>query len=384
MTALHIAVLGHIRHPVARPFMGGMEAHCWHLVQALCDRGHEVTLFAAGDSDAPGNLHPVIPRHYDADLPWHDWHGSDRLNDLLDSAYGGILGTLASGAFDLVHNNSLHRFPPRLARRERLPTLTSLHVPPFGPLRRAVHASAAPWSHFTVCSAEQRKQWWPDGAPDEAHLVPNGIDLNVWPYQPQGNGSAVWAGRITPTKGAEVAVQAARMADIPLTLFGAIEHRDYFEERIRPHLGGDIRYGGHLSQTELAREIGAASVFLFTPLWDEPFGLVAAEAMACGTPVAALPMGAVAEVLGEDGGVLARDCAVEALVDAMYRALALPRKAVHDRAAARYGIERMVSHYEALYLRALDGAADRTVGPVEFEPVELPSLSTDKRLEAAE
>ena len=73
MRALRIAVIGHLRHPITRPFMGGMEAHTWHLVRGMQARGHEVVLFASGDSDPGLPLHPVIPRHYDLDYPWTRW-----------------------------------------------------------------------------------------------------------------------------------------------------------------------------------------------------------------------------------------------------------------------------------------------------------------------
>jgi glycosyltransferase involved in cell wall biosynthesis len=371
---LRIALVTHVRHPVARPFMGGMEAHAWHLARALDARGHEVTLFASGDSDAPGRLQAIVPRHYDADLPWHAWRGTERLNALLDSAFAAILAPLRDGGFDIVHNNSLHRYPPRMARRDGVPMLTSLHVPPFDALHRAVLAAPAPWARFTVCSQAQTARWWPDGAPDVAHVVPNGIDLADWPFRPRGDGSAVWSGRLTPTKGAEIAVEAARRAGLPLTLFGTIEHRDYFEARIRPHLGGDIRYGGHLSQADLAREIGRASVFLFTPLWDEPFGLVAAEAMACGVPVAALPNGAVPEVV-RGGGAVASDVSAAALSAAIREALAIQRATVRAEAERRFGIERMVGDYEALYARAIAARPARTPPDPGFAEIELPGAA---------
>ena len=369
--ALRIALVGHLRHPIGRPFMGGMEAHSWHLARALVRRGHDVTVLASGDSDVPGQLHPVLPRHYDAELPWHDWHGTDRLNALLDASFAGVVDALADGGFDVVHNNSLHRYPPRFARRDGVPMLTSLHVPPFGPLRRAVHGSAAPWSHFTTCSQLQRRRWWPDGAPAQAHVVPNGIDLGEWPFVPRGDGSAVWSGRITPNKGAPVAIEAARRADLPLTLFGAIEHRDHFEDEIRPRLGDGIRYGGHLPQTELAAEIGRASVLLFTPLWDEPFGLVAAEAMAAGVPVAAIGNGAVAEVVGEAGAIADRPDAA-ALARAIPAACAVPRRVAHDRAAARFSLDAMIDAYTGLYARAMAGRPADGPPRVGFAPHELP------------
>ncbi|WP_282603873.1 glycosyltransferase [Paracoccus sp. PARArs4] len=355
--ALRIAVVAHLRHPIATPFMGGMEAHAWHLVRGLRARGHQVTLYAAGDSDPDFRIHPIIARHYDQDYPWHDFHGTDVLNAVLDDAFARCTEALDRGGHDIVHNNSLHRFPPRHAFANRMPMVTSLHVPPFDGLRRAVQDSAAPWSRFTVCSAQQAGLWWPAGAPESAEVVGNGIDLRLWPFAPTGDGSAVWAGRITPTKGTHLAAQAARIAGVPLTIFGTIEHRDYFEDMVRPHLGGDIRYGGHLEGRELAENLGRSSVMLFTPQWQEPFGLVAIEGMACGLPVASTRIGATPEVIGDCGSFAAPDDAA-GLARVLTRAMRIPRHAPRRRVERLFSLDRMLDRYEANYRQAIDAARD--------------------------
>ncbi|MBF9034305.1 glycosyltransferase [Rhodobacterales bacterium HKCCE2091] len=376
MAALRIAIVSHIRHPIAEPFMGGMEAHSWHLARGLRARSHDVTLFASGDSDAGVPIRPICPEHYDRAYPWHDFHGTDALNDFLDTSFAGVLDDLQDGGFDVVHNNSLHRYPPRLARRDRVPMLTSLHVPPFDALLRAVHEAAAPWSRFTVCSARQGQAWWPAGAPPEAHVVANGIDLADWPYSGQGDGSAVWAGRITPNKGTHLAAEAARIAGVPLTIFGTVEHRDYFETEVRPRLGAGIRYAGHLPAPDLARAFGAASVALFTPHWDEPFGLAAIEAMACGLPVAATDMGAVREVIG-DCGVFAPAGDAPRLASALLAAREIPRLRPRTRVERRFGLSGMLDRYETLYRMAVDGVA-APWPDARFPPIELPPRSAHR------
>ncbi|MBP0484120.1 glycosyltransferase family 4 protein [Sagittula salina] len=369
---MRIAVVSHIRHPIAAPFMGGMEAHSWHLVRGLVARGHDVTLFASGDSDPGGaRLVPVVAHHYDRDYPWGDYHGSQVLNAHCDAGFTAVLPMLASGDFDVIHNNSLHRYPPRLARRDRIPMLSSMHVPPFGALQQAVHDSAAPWSRFTVCSNAQRRAWWPEGAPPEAHVVGNGIDLSAWPFRAEGDGTAVWAGRITPNKGLHLAVQAAAVADLPLRIFGTMEDAAYFERAVRPHLTEAIRYEGHLPGDLLANEICRASVLLFTPLWDEPFGLVAIEAMACGVPVAATEMGAVREVIG-DAGCYAPPDDVTALARALRRATAIDRQVPRTRVAERFSLEAMLDAYEELYERCMAGVRAGQLPEVRFAPIMLP------------
>ncbi len=283
---MRIAVLAHARQPVARPFAGGMEALCWHLVAGLSARGHEVVLFASGDSDPRFTLDPLCDEHHERTFPGREHQGDPALIAHVDTCYAGACERIAAGGFDVLHNNSLSRLPLSRDLTEQVPTVTSLHVPPYDALRHFVKESHGPRHRLTVPSQAQMQLWWPEGAPTGVSVLHNGIDPDAWPFQPSGNGSAVWSGRIAPVKGTHLAIAAARIAGIPLTLFGPIEDRAYYDAEVAPHLGGAIRYGGHRDDRTLAAEIGRASVYLFTPGWDEPFGLVAAEAMACGVPVA--------------------------------------------------------------------------------------------------
>lgn len=349
---MKIALLAHLRHPIAPPFAGGMEAHSWHLAKGLAARGHDVTLFASGDSASrlPDGvtLHPIVDRHYDVDFPWHRFHGTEALNTWQDAVFERLCNHLRTAAFDVVHNNTLHRYPPQMAFGEGIPMVTSLHVPPFDGLRRAVRTSTSPWSQFTVTSKRQMGLWWPDGAPAGASVLYNGIDPQDWPFVAEGNGTAVWAGRITPTKGPHLAVHAARHAGVPLRLFGAIENRDYFDKEVRPLLDMDAQYGGHLAGDRLAREIGAASAMLFTPTWDEPFGLAAIEAMSCGVPVAATDMGAVREVICEAGRYAAADD-IPALATALTATMDIPRRIPARRVRQWFTIKAMIDRAEQLY-----------------------------------
>ncbi|MTH64061.1 glycosyltransferase [Paracoccus sp. DK608] len=355
---MRIAVIGHLRHPITRPFMGGMEAHTWHLVRGLQARGHEVVLFASGDSDPGLPLHPVIPRHYDLDYPWHDFRGTQRLNALLSVWHEAMMRDILAGGFDIIHNNGLHALPLQTAAWQRVAMLTSLHVPPFHTLRKAVQDCVAPWSLVTACTGRHLADYWP-APPPQAHVQSNGIDLADWPFRAAGNGQAVWAGRITPNKGPHLAIAAARLAGIPLTLFGAIEDESYFRDQIRPVLSGGIRYAGHLESHDLAQQIGRASVALFTPLWDEPFGLAAIEAMACGLPVAAIRNGAVDEVIGEAGAYAAPDAPdlARALAQAIARAVKIPRHIPRARVERLFSLDRMLDGYQALYHDAMAGRA---------------------------
>lgn len=328
-----------------------MEAHAWHLARGLAARGHAVTLFAAGGSEAGVPLVPLTPEPYEARFPWALWRDAPALHAHLDAAHAAALARIHAEGFDVVHNAGLHRFPPRHARARRQPTVSAMHVPPFDALHRAIQGSAAPWHLVAVPSRRQRARWWNE-PPPEARVVPNGIDLALWPFRAQGDGSAVWLGRIVPNKGTGLAARAARIAGVPLLVLGAVEDRAYFEAEVAPHLGGGVRYGGHLEGAALAEALGRASALLFTPMWDEPFGLAAIEAMATGLPVAAFDNGAVREVVGPCGAYAPAGDA-EALAGALRRAMGMSRRAARARVEARFTLDAMIAGYEACYREAV-------------------------------
>lgn len=348
---MRIALLAHCRHPIAAPFAGGLEAYTWNLADGLTRRGHEIVLFASGDSDPRFTLDPVIPVHQEGRFPGLEHRGDTALRAHLDDGYAAALDRIGAGRFDILHNNSLSRLPLDAARLAAVPTVTSLHVPPYDALCWFVQASAVPGHRITATSRSLLHAWWPDGAPAQAELLHNGIDPSAWPFRERGDGSAVWSARIAAVKGAHHAIAAARSTGLPLTLFGPIEEPDYWDAHIAPELGGSIRYGGHLDGPALAAEIARASVFLFTPRWDEPFGLAAIEAMACGLPVAGFDRGAAAEIVGEAGCLV--PCGDEtALAAAIGAALAIPRPVPRARVLRLFTHDLWLDRCEALYARS--------------------------------
>lgn len=347
---LNVAVVAHLRHPIAEPFMGGMEAHCALLVRTLIAGGHDVTLFASGDSAADLPLHPIAPRAYESEMPWALWHARPELGDWLDDAYAEAWAAIRRGGFDIVHNNSLSAPIHDWALRDGVPMVTSLHVPPFARLRDAIARNAAPWMHLTVTSHSQHPLW--DGVADGRIAVAyNGIDLDRFAVSRDRGPRALWCGRITPNKGTREALLAATAAGIALDIAGPVDCSDYLAE-VSPLITGAHRYLGHLSAAALAEHMRAARMLVCTPCWDEPFGLVAAEALACGTPVAALDRGALREVVGDCGAVAHT---VEELAAAM-RTMDVAPDACRARAEALFGAPAMVGRYAESYAAAIAAA----------------------------
>jgi glycosyltransferase involved in cell wall biosynthesis len=245
----------------------------------------------------------------------------------------------------VVHNNCLHHLPVAMARLVGVPVISTLHTPPTPWLESAIQAGPRPVL-FTAVSAHTARAW--RHAVPAVRVIRNGVDLGRWRPGP-GGGPLVWSGRLVPEKGADLAIRAARMAGMPLELAGPVGDRDYFAARIRPMLGGDVRYHGHLRREELAVLLGSASACLVTPRWDEPYGLVAAESLACGTPVCGFARGALPEILNDRCAVLTSPDDVRQLAQAIPAAAGLPRRHARAQAAAHCSQDQMIGAYQDLY-----------------------------------
>lgn len=346
---LRVAVIAAARFPISEPFAGGLESHTWFLARALRARGHAVTVFAAPGSDPElgveylpvGTVDFSAAARADVSMGPEWWMAEHH-------AYLSLMLDLADrpDRFDVVHNNSLHHLPIAMAPMLRTPIVTTLHTPPTPWLESAIRARPDHGVVFAAVSAHTAAAWRPV-VPD-AVVVRNGIDLEGWSAGP-GGGPLAWAGRITPEKGTHLAIEAARIADRPLLVAGPIADRDYWRCEVAPRLGGAIRYAGHLPQRELRDLVAAASAMLVTPCWDEPYGLVVAEALACGTPVAGFAIGALPELVDERCGRLVPPGDVDALAAAIPEVTALPRSAARARAERDWAHPRMVDEYVALY-----------------------------------
>lgn len=347
---LRVCVIASSRFPVAEPFAGGLEAHTHALTRALREDGHEVSLFAAPGSDpALGAQNLPVASFRSSSSAREDVGWTSETWMAEHHAYLDLMMALAEGRhgrFDVVHNNSLHHIPLAMSRLLPMPLLTTLHTPPLAWLESASRV-AGPQVAFTAVSRTVAEAW---RDVVDAEVVLNGVDTDRWTPGP-GGGPAVWLGRLVPEKAPHEAIDAARSAGLALDLAGPVHDTAYVRAEVEPRLGPDVRYRGHLRGADLRRLVGAASVSLVTPRWAEPFGLVAAESMACGTPVAAWAAGALPEIVEPATGRLVEVGDVAGLGRAALAAAALDRDDVRRRAVARFDQRRMVASYVGLYRR---------------------------------
>ncbi|PZO71564.1 MAG: glycosyltransferase family 4 protein [Sphingomonas taxi] len=357
---MRIAIIAHLKHPISEPFAGGLETHTHLLARGLRKRDHDVTVFASTRSDKTLGLEAICDETALEEV------GVAEATDVAffreHHAYLKLMTDLASREFDVIHNNALHYLPVAMADTIPTPMVTTLHTPPFCWLESGVRLCRSPRATFVAVSEALRRQWTPI-TPVEG-VVLNGIDLNRFAFrvEPDPEPYLVWSGRIVPEKGLHFAMDAARIAGAQLRIAGPISDRDYFAAEIAPRLGANAIHLGHLEHDRLAAVIGGARAFLFTPCWEEPYGLVAAEALACGTPVAAFARGAVAEIIDRNCGVLASPDEAESLAAAAIAAQRLDRRACRDRAERHCDVEVMIDVYERLYSR-LAFAPDRALRP---------------------
>lgn len=337
---LHVAVLAPIGWRVPPRHYGPWERFVALLVAGLVRRGVQVTLFATADSVTEARLVGTAPRGYEED-PEIDAKVWEALH----------VATVFERAdqFDLVHNSA--DFPPlTYTRLVDTPVVTTIHGFSSASIM-PVYRRYDDVAHYVAISDADRD-------PDLTYLatVHHGIDLESFPFQAGAGEHLLFFGRIHPDKGTAAAIEVARRSGRPLVIAGIVHDRAYFEAEVAPHVDGEaVRYVGSVGPDERARLLGGARCLLHLIDFEEPFGLSVVEAMACGTPVVAHPLGALPELV-TDGvdGFLVEDldgavAAVEAVGD-------LDRRAVRRTVETRFTDERMVDDYLRLYRRIVSGS----------------------------
>jgi glycosyltransferase involved in cell wall biosynthesis len=340
---MKIAVLSPVWFAVPPTGYGGIEWVVSLLADGLAAAGHDTTLFASGDSRTHAKLAAVFPVAPSAEIGrtqpelHHALSCYERAGDFdVINDHTGMLGAVLGGAVDT-------------------PVVHTVHGPLDGEPGQLYESIArvAPQVGLISISMNQRKP-----KPDLPWIAncPNALDFSVYPCKPHRGDYLLFLGRMSPDKGAHRAIAVAMEAELPLKLAGKMQDRkeiDYFEELVAPHLVGDIEYLGEVSHGEKVELLQNARATLFPIEWEEPFGLVMVESMACGTPVVATRWGAVPEVI-EDGrsGIIVDS--YREMPEALERADELDPLELRRFAEEHFSPERMVSDYVAAYETAIE------------------------------
>ena len=324
---------------VLRPAqLGGAQAFVSDLAAGLTRRGHDVTLYCAEGSEVAGVTLSTVPVPAGAHAALVMPRGRPARNTPdVTRAFEAMFESIERGSFDAV---SQHAFDaPAFELTRSLPVIHTLHLPPIVPPVVAAARKVAPDALATV-SRSSRASWAGAGV-EVRRLLYNGVPAISLP-RADVEAVALVAGRISPEKGIEHAISAARAAGLAVQVAGDLYDPDYEVD-----LSG-VRYLGPLSRDELRRVMARSAVTVCAVRWDEPFGMVAAEAQMSGCPVAAYRRGALPEVL-EDGvsGVLATPDDMDDLRRAIERCVQLDRGAVRKSAERRLGLDAALDRYES-------------------------------------
>ena len=344
---MRIAQLAPTYERVPPAAYGGTELIVHLLTEELVRRGHDVTLFASGDSVTTAALRSVTP----APVRYGDVTDGLRHAEYLQLANAqACFLAAAGGEFDIVHNHSGIEGLV-LAAASRTPVLTTNHNP-FVPQTQPIW-DAYPWAHHGVSAASAAT------FPSRGALPPihHGIDVESFSFGRQPEGYLLFLGRFMPDKGAMGAIEAARLAGRRLVLAGKVDtaDADHFTRDIEPAIDGNrVTYVGEADADTKRRLLAGADALLFPIEWDEPFGLVMIEALASGTPVIGFRRASVPEIV-EDGltGYVVDD--VAAMASAIDRVAEIDRRICRREAERRFTVERMADDYLSRYATVRDG-----------------------------
>lgn len=343
---MKIAQVAPLWERVPPPTYGGIELVVSRLTDELVRRGHEVTLFASGDSQTLAKLEAVYPRALRLDPNVKEYTAYEMLE--LSQVYQ------KAAEFDLIHSH-VGISALALASLVQTPTVHTLHGS-FTEDNRKVYSHHQKQSYISISNAQRQINL------NYISTVYNGIDTNDYPFvdKPDDPPYLAFLGRFSPEKGPQHAIAIAKKTGWRLKMAGKVDavDLDFFEKEIAPQIDGQqIQFLGEINHAEKAELFGNAAITLFPITWQEPFGLVMIESMATGTPVIAMNWGSVPEVIAH--GVTGFVCqSFEEMATMIPKALELNRRTCREYVENKFSVTQMVNGYEAVYEQIIASRAN--------------------------
>jgi glycosyltransferase involved in cell wall biosynthesis len=330
---MRIAQIATASSPVSRNSAGSVEYLVWLLTRELLRLGHEVTVFGVAGSETEAKLVATLPGPYAQNGSFDDWQLCEWVN---------LCRAVAQSAdFDILHSHAYLWGIP-LEPFARAPLLHTTHIVPDENMARLWQTNPA-----SAVSAISQHQWSSFPHLHPSAVIPHGVDLSEFTFRAQPDDYVCYLGRFVSGKGPRQAISLARQLDLRLVLAGPSS--PYFREQVLPLVDGkNVQYVGPVNSVERSKLLGGARALLYPIQYPEAFGLVLVEAMLCGTPVAAMRLGAVPEILDE-GITGCSATTLEDLPKAILKTFSLDRRKVRERAEGRFTAEAMARSYAALY-----------------------------------
>ncbi len=348
---MKIGIIASVSERIPPKKYGGSERVIHGLVEELVHRGHDVTLFASGDSQTSAKLVSVVPRSL-RESKHNDPYG---VNNPMLLNIG--LAYSRNVEFDIIHDHT----PPfglPVANISPIPVVATMHGA-FNPDNRRLFETLNRPYIVTISKAQGQ------AVPglNHAGTVYNGLNMKNYPFSREHDGYLLFVGRISMEKGVHRAIEVAQFLDLPLIIAAKLDPADkaYYKEYIEPRLSEQIQWIGEVDEQERNHLMSRAMAFLHPITWPEPFGLVMIEAMACGCPVIGMNLGSVPEIIkhGKTGFVANN---INEMIEYVGMIDKIDRDKCRRYSLANFGVQKMTDGYEAIYNKILSHHGYKTNG----------------------
>jgi UDP-glucose:tetrahydrobiopterin glucosyltransferase len=357
---VRIALVAPLVSPIGGAQLGGAQSVVADLALGLAQRGHEVDVYAANGSfiDGVRVVQTGVESATLAAAMYRHGQGRQAASTALEDAFRSVYTAIARQPYDIVHNHAFDATAIELAAELQAPVLHTLHLPPDATVAGAIRSARdSPHPPSIAAVSVSLAEAWSHLEPVDV-ILRNGVPTSKMPWSGDAGRGVVYAGRLSREKGAAEAIAIARAADVHIDVFGEAYDPDYAAQRIEPwrHQPG-VSLHGPVDRGVLWERMMAATAVLCPAMWDEPFGMVAAEAQALGTPVVAFASGNLPEVV-VDGltGFVTRPQNVGEAAVALERVSAIERAACRQHAELHLDLVPTLDAHERLYRKATSDA----------------------------